>query len=147
MKTGDNLTQVTKISGPLKAFTNPDSQRNIQHFPAAPTDSPVLQRQSVSHRHLSDEKSKLVLPNSPQIKGISKGTDDRSNRMRFKDSEHFGLAKPTSVEAAMGPYKDGNTSNKTNLDFVPSPPPSGKPTTPRPSSAARFRKMVLECRE
>lgn len=31
--------------------------------------------------------------------------------------------------------------------FIPSPPPSDKPPLPRPSSAERFRKFVLQCRD
>ncbi|XP_052257882.1 uncharacterized protein LOC127862680 [Dreissena polymorpha] len=79
------------------------------------------------------------------------GSDSSSRRhgdfMR-SDGRHGlkSMTQPT-LEAVVT-LKKGHGGDGTDIHMIPSPPPSSKPDTPpRPSSAQRFRRMVLNCRD
>lgn len=68
------------------------------------------------------------------------GDSDISSKDRLKDTR-----QPT-LEALVTLTK-GKTGDAADVRMIPSPPTSAKPTSSRPSSAQRFRSMVLDCRD
>lgn len=93
------------------------------------------------HRH-EHSGSMGVKPKSPMGNSIRNVSEDTS----FKIS-HRELSPSRAKLEAVVTLSKGMTGDATDVHVMPSPPSSAKPTTPRPSSAQRFRKMVLECRD
>ena len=93
-------------------------------------------RKDFKHR-MSEER----LPHIQNVKGASNATVS-GEQLQSQDR----ISADMSLEAVVTISK-GRNSDSPELHFTPSPPPSRKPTTPRPSSAQRFRRMVLDCRD
>lgn len=102
-----------------------------------------------SSKNQMASKSEKVSLNSWQYNaslGHKKHTDSNisADSMRLSHNDP-GQVKP-KLEAVVTLSK-GRTGDATDVHVIPSPPSSAKPTTPRPGSAQRFRKMVLDCRD
>ncbi|XP_053395659.1 uncharacterized protein LOC123525787 [Mercenaria mercenaria] len=157
-------------SGPMKAFVSPEPPK----FGPIRTDSAgkpkTLPQQGIqNHRHLHQINDRLKSPettNESSVNTRRSGSGSASSSLRqyrassgiTKHNEHISgdnnrkvsnteqsHSKP-KLEAVVTLSK-GKTGDATDVHVIPSPPPSAKPTTPRPGSAQRFRKMVLECRD
>ena len=147
--------------GPLKAFTSPTMLSN-----AGDTKSHTVHAGGTSHAMKDRHKDRGVVPKSktqtekrttyepdhsyvrsdrmPDIHNLKGATNVKAASERLHSKE--GLSADMSLEAVVTISK-GRRRDSPEVQFTPSPPPSGKPPTPRPSSAQRFRKMVLESRD
>ncbi|XP_052777772.1 uncharacterized protein LOC128215088 [Mya arenaria] len=163
-------------SGPMKAFTSHDNNsdgtgttrlhgshvgrdspenRHIRPHSGSKTRSDDL---SVKPRQTLTENVKAEAPSLAQSKrlvGVSNLSASRSRSGRpdlvtrthgdVISSKSKGNGQP-SLEAIVTVTK-GLPGEPADVRVLPSPPSSAKPTTPRPSSAQRFRRMVQDCRD
>lgn len=160
--------------GPLKAFTSPEPPKGVKGVsPTIRTKSVVMDKVRSSpmgdhsdfNEHQSDERMKSGSAHVvKQRTFVGSATGSKYNK-HVSDSSHSSSNSkigesclktsssrdPTNagpqLEAVLTLSK-GKSGDATDVhQFMPSPPPSNKPTTPRPSSAQRFRSMVFECRD
>ena len=162
------LAPVAAKPGPLKAFTSPEASKtgNTSHESKIGRESPPSRPSSGSsrsgHREMgvklnslrSEPRQKLSGPNDsvshnhqilPQSGDRTRSTVTRTHG-DFSSHKSHSSDKP-SLEAVVTVTK-GRPGEPAGVCVIPSPPASAKPPTPqRPSSAQRFRRMVLSSRD
>ena len=158
-----NQTSASPLAkpGPLKAFTAPvsisksgDSKTQTEQdkleMDVIPKSKVHLDKKTVSDkdhhaRHSAKLGSAKYSEASKTVRNrVIKGSHSGSSSDKIHRAEDNHSAE-MSLEAVVTLSKS-KTGQTQEVRLIPSPPP-GKPTTPRPSSAQRFRKMVLESRE
>ena len=133
---GDTKSHTVQDGGPTSHVIK-DRHKDIRGVvPKSKSQTEKRTAHAPDHRHVRDR-----MPDIHNHKGASK-VKTASERLHSKD----GLSADMSLEAVVTISKGRNTDSP-EIKFTPSPPPSGKPPTPRPSSAQRFRQMVLESRD
>ena len=162
LKTNQTSGSSLAKPGPLKAFTSPVSPSNSGESKchteqdkiktgAIPKSKAHLVKKTVSEKdhhvkhgaklnsakHL--DSSKTVGNQGIKASHMKSATDKRHN-------SQDNISAEMSLEAVVTLSKN-NTGETQEVHLMPSPPSSSKPTTPRPSSAQRFRRMVLDCRD
>lgn len=166
LKTNQRLGSPLAKPGPLKAFTSPVSLsksedtktqtvQDRQETGAIPKSKCHSEKKTISeknHVHSKHgERTKTQTKTAEQSEVVSRKAENWGGRnyreksatdKKLKAEDHVGAEM--SLEAVVTLSKSGDTQE---VRVIPSPPNSGKPTTPRPSSAQRFRKMVLDSRE
>ena len=128
-KLQSSSTQIAKRTSPVKALHNitPVSQSGKV---STTTGNSAGQTSHTEH-------CKGQIPANPQI------PNDRNQRVRVKPSKFQPEVNHVIVKTkSHDPVKVGGDYREHS---TPSPPSSAKPS--RPSSAQRFRRMVIQCRD
>ncbi|KAL4236649.1 Coiled-coil domain-containing protein [Mactra antiquata] len=162
--------------GPMKAFTSPVPPSGEKTVSSMKTNSGARVKERVRTSPMGDNLGEVRPGNQsgsnhrpgsphsgrrrPVINSASKGSRLNGDISDSSQSVGYSVTKETSIKTSSrepgkaGPHLEavltlskGTSGDATDVHhFVPSPP-SSKPSTPRPSSAQRFRNMVLECRD
>lgn len=140
---------------PMRMADSGKKEGNIQNLatsqpvrPDSGTRTKVLQNAENTQSNESLPRLKSRAVNSASKLGQNSAglaSKIQSGDVKGKNSILRDTRQPT-LEAVVTLSK-GTVGDTTDVHVIPSPPTSAKPATSRPSSAQRFRNMVLDCRD
>lgn len=157
-------------SGPMKAFNSPEPPKSgpIRTHSAGKTKYLTTQKGRQTHHQINDRLTSAEIKSDRSINqrtseqksassSLGKYQVNLETNKKHKDNDISGdknirlsqndqIHTKSKLEAVVTLSK-GKTGDATDVHVIPSAPPSAKPTTPRPGSAQKFRKMVLDCRD
>ena len=164
---GINASNASKI-GPMKAFVSPEPPKSGPVRTASAGKAKTIPAKTLpttygihNDHHLkktndirkpgdatkdSKGSASSSLRQYHPSSGITKQTANLSSDNIRKVSDTDQTYPKHKLEAVVTLSK-GKTGDATDVHVMPSPPSSAKPSTSRPGSAQRFRKMVLQCRD
>ncbi|KAK7483462.1 hypothetical protein BaRGS_00025261 [Batillaria attramentaria] len=130
-----DLADVYKVTG--------DSPPTTQASHVAPSISPSSSTNSASYKSPSSAAS-----SPPSRYQSCSESEEGARRQRSGAGARRRTVSPGRVRVVpVGSITDPRFGAGDGGHFIPSPPPGDKPQLPRPSSADRFRKFVLQCRD
>lgn len=133
----------TKAQGRVRA----DSDRAAAHCPSSPS-QPADVSSSSSTTSASSERSPGSSTPSPGSHYQSSSEGEEGIHRKSGTGARRRTVSPGRVKVVpVGSIIDPRIGAGDGGHFIPTPPPSDKPQLPRPSSAERFRKFVLQCRD
>ncbi|KAK7099732.1 hypothetical protein V1264_022793 [Littorina saxatilis] len=96
---------------------------------------------------ITSPPSSVTRPN-PTERHSYRGTEGDMIRRRDGSRNRRRNMSPAQVKVVpVGSILDPQADSESGRSFLPTPPPGEKPQLPRPGSADRFRKMVMQYRE
>ncbi|XP_031564912.1 uncharacterized protein LOC116300225 [Actinia tenebrosa] len=105
---------------------------------------PVVFKQHSLDEHSLEYNRNRALPTKPNIPKPPTSPPERKTKTSLPNRTFTISTGGGCCSQKLSPSPPGSASNR---NIVPSPPSSAKPQVQRPSSATRFRRMIVECRD